>query len=385
MTNINESLKTKPKSKRIFYFDLLRALAISFVILFHISHRTSPLILGSGAICEYHSFSWGLNLLMLSCCKVGVPLFLILSGALSLGRDWSIRPFLEKRLPRITFPFLFWGFVLSTIIALMVWNVPSIFPNSTLKGLNTILTGNLSGYINFVIGYYMANVYTSHPYWFFWMIFGIYLIMPVFNKWIFNSELTEVEYFLFFWLITCVFDFTLGFEFPIKLNYFISPMGLVVLGYYLRYTERSILNNQYFALFLMLFGFVANFILSYLYATPTEFYEFGQYSIFTTIAVIGLFLLFKNFSKFNINLNFISNPNGIFKKFTFLISKNSYGMYLCHSFILAMIYNLINIYFPASPYYYRVVVIFVLTVLLSCGIVELLGRIPGLDKIAGSK
>ncbi|MDO5820400.1 MAG: acyltransferase family protein, partial [Methanobrevibacter sp.] len=177
----------------------------------------------------------------------------------------------------------------------------------------------------------------------------------------------------------------LGFEFPIKLNYFISPMGLVVLGYYLRYTERSILNNQYFALFLMLFGFVANFILSYLYATPTEFYEFGQYSIFTTIAVIGLFLLFKNFSKFNINLNFISNPNGIFKKFNFLISKNSYGMYLCHSFILAMIYNLINIYFPASPYYYRVVVIFVLTVLLSCGIVELLGRIPGLDKIAGSK
>lgn len=381
----NESLNTKPKSKRIFYFDLLRALAIIIVILYHIGHRTLPLIIGSTAICDYHSFSWGLNLFMASCCKVGVPLFLMLTGALSLGRDWSIRSFLGKRLPRITLPFLFWGFVLSTIIALLVWNVPYVFSSSTLKGLSSILTPNLLGYISFLISYYKAEVFTSYPYWFFWMIFGIYLIMPIFNKWIVNSELTEVEYFLFFWLITCIFDFTLGSEFPIRLNYFISPMGLVVLGYYLRNTERSILNNQYFALFLLILGFVASFTLTYLRATPSKIFEYNVYSILTAISVIGLFLLAKNFSKFKINLNFLSNPNGIFKRFTFLLAKNSYGIYLCHNLILAMIYKSLNHYFPTSPYYFRVLVIFVLTILLSCGIIELLDRIPVLDKFAGTK
>lgn len=40
MVNLNESLVGKPKSKRIFYFDALRALAIISVITIHVFAST---------------------------------------------------------------------------------------------------------------------------------------------------------------------------------------------------------------------------------------------------------------------------------------------------------------------------------------------------------
>ena len=167
----------------------------------------------------------------------------MLAGALSLGRDWDIKTFLGKRLPRIVIPFLFWGFVLSSL--LLIFTV--VFPD--FYWLHDQIAGFLSpvGFLKTLYLFYMAKAICSAPYWFFWMILGTYLIMPIFNKWVANSDMGELEYFLIFWLITCIFDYTLGFPFPVKLTYFVSPIGLVVLGYYLRYTERDILNNPYFA------------------------------------------------------------------------------------------------------------------------------------------
>ena len=135
------------------------------------------------------------------------------------------------------------------------------------------------------------------PYWFFWMILGTYLIMPIINRWLLHCELYEAEYFLIFWLITCLFDNTLGIEFPIKLSYFTSPIGLVVLGYYLRHTERKILNNPYFALFLTLTSAVVTMIIACYMSTPDEFYNMGRYSLPLSLEVAGVFLLFKNFNR----------------------------------------------------------------------------------------
>ena len=43
MVNINDSLAVKPKSKRIFYFDALRAMAIIAVIVIHVFSETMVL------------------------------------------------------------------------------------------------------------------------------------------------------------------------------------------------------------------------------------------------------------------------------------------------------------------------------------------------------
>ena len=83
------------KSKRIFYFDALRAFAIISVILIHIYSVTRGYVLsGYGTI---PSFEWIYTQFIGNSFRIGVDLFLVLSGALSLGRDWTIKSFLSDR------------------------------------------------------------------------------------------------------------------------------------------------------------------------------------------------------------------------------------------------------------------------------------------------
>lgn len=368
------------KSKRIFYFDALRALAIISVILIHIYTVTRGYVLsGYGTV---PSFEWIYTQFIGNSFRIGVDLFLVLSGALSLGRDWTIKSFLSKRLPRIISPFLFWGIVLSiTLISLSYFfNYPYIQSFS------------LMSILSFIYNAFMAKSIGFAPYWFFWMILGTYLIMPIFNKWILHSDLKELEYFLSIWLLTCLFTFTLKTDFPVKLIYFFSPIGLVVLGYYLRYTERKILNNPYFGILLIVLSSLSMLAFSYLFSTNHSFYNFDRYSILTAIEVIGVFILFKNFDKFNLNFlkdekswlyRIFVDKNSIFKKFTFTLAKYSYGLYLIHTAILSILYRSISFsHFNYTSYF---LFLFVMDVLISVLVMSLLSRIPHVKDLIGAK
>ena len=358
MANINDSLAVKPKSKRIFYFDALRAMAIIAVIVIHVFSET--MVLFKYGQLPFHSGGWLFEDVLGVCFRFGVDLFLMLAGALSLGRDWDIKTFLGKRLPRIVIPFLFWGFVLSSL--LLIFTV--VFPD--FYWLHDQIAGFLSpvGFLKTLYLFYMAKAICSAPYWFFWMILGTYLIMPIFNKWVANSDMGELEYFLIFWLITCIFDYTLGFPFPVKLTYFVSPIGLVVLGYYLRYTERDILNNP-----------------------STKFYTFDRYSIFMSLEVIGVFLLFKNAGKFNIHLNFFENPEGIFRKSAFALAKYSYGIYLIHAFIVVLLVKLLFQFNVDAmmPIELFIIMVLVLTIGIAVMVMAILSRIPYVSGWIGAK
>lgn len=313
----------------------------------------------------------------------------MLAGALSLGRSWEIKTFLGRRIPRIVLPFLFWGLVLSFLITLYVWFVPNSIANFgafNLSRIEPLLSYDLMGFLTFLYNYYMAYSYTSYAYWFFWMILGTYLIMPIFDKWVANSGLKELEYFLFFWLITCIFDFTLKIHFPIKLNYFVSPIGLVVLGYYLRYTERKWLNNPYIALLLIIVACICEVAISATYSTPGSIYKLDRYSILNAIEVIGIWQLFKNFGKFNIHINFFENPKGIFRRAVSGLAKNSYGIYLVQYFMIAAMDGLVTMLgISTKSYPLTVFLIFVMSTFLSWAVIELLSKIPGLGKAIGSK
>ena len=88
MVNINDSLAVKPKSKRIFYFDALRAMAIIAVIVIHVFSET--MVLFKYGQLPFHSGGWLFEDVLGVCFRFGVDLFLMLAGALSLGRDWDI-------------------------------------------------------------------------------------------------------------------------------------------------------------------------------------------------------------------------------------------------------------------------------------------------------
>lgn len=368
------------ESKRIFYFDALRALAIVSVILIHIyTLARGHVISGYGTI---PSIEWICTQFIGNAFRIGVDLFLVLSGALSLGRDWTIRSFLSKRLPRIIAPFLFWGFTLSAFLIFLSYffNYPyvSSFHPSTI--------------LNFICNAFMAKSLGFAPYWFFWMILGTYLIMPIFNKWILHSDRKELEYFLILWLVTCLFTFTLKTDFPVKLSYFVSPIGLVVLGYYLRYTERKLLNSPYFGLILIILSSISMLGFSYLLSTNQSFYNFDRYSFLTAIEVIGVFIVFKNFNAFKIG--FLSNEKSLpyklfvdkdsyFKRFAFTLAKYSYGIYLIHTAILSVLYRSLSYgMFNYTRYFLS---LFILDLIISLLVMGFLSRVPYVKDWIGAK
>lgn len=88
------------KPVRIYYLDILRILAIFLVVVVHTSVLPSTL-----SITTFPSF------LLFSLAKTCVPLFLMVSGALLLGKQESYQSFFSKRAMRILIPWIIWCLV----------------------------------------------------------------------------------------------------------------------------------------------------------------------------------------------------------------------------------------------------------------------------------
>jgi len=357
----------------IFYFDALRAFAIIAVVLFHTVNTCGDLVVSHYAVLDYN---WWITDIGKTCLRCGVDIFLMLSGALSLGRVWEIKPFLKKRIPRIVAPFALWGFVLAVIVFVLALMYPNLIHIKNSFGSSSFLPYLLNSYLSKTV---VCGQLWFGQYWFFWMILGTYLTMPIINKWLLHSDLKEAEYFLFFWLITCAFDYTLGFSFPIKLSYFSGPIGMVVLGYYLRHTKRKVFNDIRFSILLIVIGVFLSVSTSYLFSTTHSFFTLDRYSLFMAIQVAGIFTLFKNLSQLNLN---VLSENGIIKKAIFSIAQCSYGIYLTHRVLLCLLFLLLQ---AVLPYKVLLVVVAVVGFVVPWFVLMLLNKVPYLNEVIGVK
>ena len=82
--------------KRIKYLDTLKAFAIMGIVFLHCFTLWNPILVH------------GINMFKLNqIARIGVPIFLMVSGALLLGRDEDIKLFFKKRFVRVCYPLLF--------------------------------------------------------------------------------------------------------------------------------------------------------------------------------------------------------------------------------------------------------------------------------------
>ena len=259
-----------------------------------------------------------------------------------------------------------------------------VFPQSinlfSNYGFKLVDLHSFGSFLDFLVNSYLGGNKWFGPYWFFWMILGTYLVMPIFNKWIYHSSLKEVEYFLIIWLFLCIYMYTLNFKVPIFFKYFTGPIGMVVLGYYPRYSEKEIFNKLWFSILLILIGAVSDIVVSYLNSSTSNLYFVSRYSIFLTIEVIGIFLLFKNIDKKNIE--FFNSPNSIFRKVSFAIAKYSYGIYLVHQVFMNL---LIILLIPYTGYKLLIALLFIGTLGISYFVLYLFNKIPYINKVIGIK
>lgn len=298
-------------SKRNMSFDHIRIFACFSVVLLHVSAwfwYNRPLLSADWIIADAY------NVLT----RAGVPLFVMISGALFLNPDkeTDIGRLWKKHILRLFVIYLLW----MTIYAIRTFLQ---FPQEeqTIKAFVKLL---LNGHYHL---------------WFIPMLIGIYAMIPFLRAWTQNATISEFRYFfLLFFLFQIVRTSLRSFiENPEALTFIdnfrweqiCNYIGYFVLGYYLTYVGISEKANRilWFSLPICYLGNLLVSMLQNLHAVQAKSEFFDSFGIFTFFIVIAIFQFFTTRKA-------AATENRPSSKLVLEISKSTLGVYLMHLIIM---------------------------------------------------
>jgi len=207
--DIYKSMEVKKTENKKLWPDIIRIFAIYGVISLHTMGAYQP---------------WS-SAYLFKVFETSVPLFVMLSGALLLGKSESYFSFFKKRSIKVLIPWVIW-----TIIYMLFFYILKdkyIISNYFISG-NSLATWSKFFLIQFFTGL-----------WFLPLIFGIYLITPAIRIFIQGAKKVDIAYVLLLWfLLISLLPWILSNSlFPNWLPLFIyAPIqysGYFILGYIL--------------------------------------------------------------------------------------------------------------------------------------------------------
>ena len=366
--------------------DVIRTVAIVGVILLHSAND-----LTSQQMSWFEIVRWNTVTVYQSIGRLGVPLFLLLTGALLLQPSKLTEPigvFFKKRVARIGLPFIFWGaiyFAWDFLVVNKINNQP-ITTNSIIQG---VLTG------------------PYYQFWYLYLLLGLYLITPILRVVMAHASRDLIKYILILWFLGAAIVPTIALVTSLHLDTNVLTItgyvGYFILGAYLLTVQIS---RSKLALYTAV-GVTLTAIGTYVIAATvggTEMYFFQGYLSPTLIfAAASLFLLLivvqsppstqafavpsdteNDFKPKEICAESPCESKG--RKLLRLISANTLALYLFHVMVLETIQkgylgfaingNTINsvVGVPLNT----VIVLFV-----SLGIIVGLKKVPVLKKLVG--
>ena len=307
-----------PAPRRVIYFDVLRVLATFTVIVLHLSAQ-------HWADTDVFSNAWLAFNLYGGIVRWSVPIFVMISGALFLGRDTDIHTILKKNVARIATVFLSWSGCYA-LVDLVFRHAP----------LSVVLSQLITGHYHL---------------WFLYMIVGLYLLIPLLRP-IAQSE-TLMRYFL---LLALIFTFLL----PQLVLYFsfISPQLSVVIktvsmytycyfplgftvyfvgGYYLSrkdFSRREEAVLYAVGILALLFSIIAPVVHAKAQGAPSAvFYNYDSLNVLLTSVPIFVF------AKQHLNLSSFREGDRQAKALAFVrqLSRYSFGVYLVHPMVIELL------------------------------------------------
>lgn len=302
---------------RNFSYDIIRTIAIVFVICIHsmawIEDYAGDDTLTLFARAFYNSI-----------IHIGVPLFVMLSGALLLCKEEPISVFYKKRMKRILIPFLLWSLVV--------------------HGLHYIIDGG--SMTEFVYSYFQLTltkgVHTIH--WYIYLILGLYLITPILRH-LFADRNPQIAIYTAIILSTISImsvimpDMNLVGRFAsdnlLSITYFI-------LGYVIPTHFKDYKNLRAISIFILILSVLLSIMLRF-YAIESD----NSLSVSTTITSVSLFALL---SSININvkngclqssaITSMKKINSLMMSGVLFVSSVSYGIYLSHIIFISIFVKL---------------------------------------------
>ena len=351
------------KKERILYFDYLRIIAISAVIILHVAAAYGYSFPG-------RSLEWAVLNFYHAIVRWCVPVFVMISGSLFLSRPTNTKTLYSKNIVRLLISYCIW----STFYAVSLPIIKSVTDPEYTISYTSMIANSIAGY------YHM---------WFIPMIIGLYMCVPLLKPLIQDASVTK--YFL-------ILSFIFAFLFPQLINlcadFLIEPfsdvvnpinmllddmnMSLVlgyscyfVLGYFLHTIE---LTKQQRSIIYALgcIGFLLTFLLNAFAAwktnEPWRTY-FDNFSVNVLLESVAIHTWFKYKTYNSQRLNTIVSA----------LSKYTFGVYWVHVFIqeILQINGLTAISF--SPVF-SVPIISAIIIIISFSICFVLIKIPFVGK-----
>lgn len=301
-------------NKRQVYLDVLRVIACLSVVILHVSAQ-------NWYTTDVNSFEWNTFNVYNSMVRWTVPVFVMISGALFLNKDISIEKIIKKYIFRLIIAFVFWDFFYA-------------FYRKINGGLYNLIDYLLKGY------YHM---------WFIFMIIGVYLSIP-FLKLIVKEE-KLIRYFL---LLAFIFNYfiptfvTVICDFApegvvekvqdsnnniggISINMIMGYASYFILGYLINEIEIP-KRKRILAYVLGVIGIISTIVLcksaSIKYHNACEHY-YSNFRLNVLLSSIAIFIFIKQ-------LSLKIKSEGV-KKIIYKLSKNSFGVYMIHVYVMEKI------------------------------------------------
>jgi surface polysaccharide O-acyltransferase-like enzyme len=301
---------TIAKHQNIDWINDLRLVALYAVIVLH----TSAILLAQYDKVPF--VDWLTADFYNGLVRFAVPVFVMITGALSLHREYELGDFLKKRLMRIITPFLFWSLI---YISYSLYNDEISFDANTWTNIKQVL--------------HLLKYGSSYHLWYVYMLIGLYFIIPIISKFVRNATENEVLYFLIIWfgVMMLAQPYLARFNPQVDLHYFAGYIGYLVLGHYLAFKKLNYKNIRAWmaAVFLLtlLVIVVGTWLLYKNNSTMgTLFYEPVGPTVMLLSASIFVFFRFKT-----------SRLSPRVKRMRDFIGSYNYGIYLAHALILYLL------------------------------------------------
>lgn len=280
----------------------------------------------------------------------------MVSGALLLPMDMDTNSFMKRRLSKFVWPVLFW-----TIFYMAVsWATKG---TTILEIIKSILS----------IPFYAQGVVAFL--WFMYALIGLYLLVPIISPWLEKINKKTIEIYLLLWLLAMCYPYIrLFLNIPNSernvLYYFSGYAGYFLLGYYLHKYQKMISLHKICVILLLIVAcsciLPAVFLWLKFKLNPTSVFDYLSISV--VAMCIGWFILIRYF----LDRQHINNYS---HKLLVDISNMTFGIYLCHIFIiLNLIWKLPFVQSLSLPL--EILFCSIITFLISYIVVKCISKLP---------
>ena len=334
---------------RLVWCDAIRLLAFFMLLCCHAADPfyAAAAYATSGASVDPELVQWGTR--WGSLVRPCVPLFVMLTGVLSLPVKGSMESFYQKRIPRVLFPFLIWsvlyymtpwftgllGLDSSVVIKLFSWAESD--SQSLADGLDKVIRIP-----------YAFNFIACHM-WYIYMLIGLYLYLPIFSAWVERATKRQKEIVLGLWALSTFLPYFTEYVSKYAFGtcewnsfglfyYFAGFNGYMLLGHYIQqYVNWSWRKTLSVSLPLLIVGFLITYngytyIMELPDKTPEQVELFWTYNTpNVAMMTIACFLLV-----YRIRIS----PDSRIASWLASLTTCGFGIYMIHYYFVCLGYDM---------------------------------------------